>query len=85
MEKIRCKFKCERVGKVYHGIDPDGKPKVLFDAMFTPVYSSDPNSENKKFWEWTPTGRLELGTVKESSFEPGKEYYIDIIPAESAQ
>ena len=44
-----------------------------------PVYSNDPESENKKFWEATPTGTIELGIKSEAGaeFEPGAEYYID--------
>jgi hypothetical protein len=50
-----------------------------------PVYSNDPTSENKKFWDATPSGKLELGGLKPetlASFELGKAYYIDITVAE---
>ncbi|MGD9726393.1 MAG: hypothetical protein AB7L09_21600 [Nitrospira sp.] len=53
---------------------------------FTPVYhKGDPAHENSKFWEASPSGKLELGTINEeawSQFEMGKEYYLDFTPAE---
>jgi hypothetical protein len=51
----------------------------------SPVYSSDPNSENKKFWDASPSGELKLGTVNAAAweqFELGGEYYIDFIKAD---
>lgn len=51
----------------------------------TPVYSSDPESENGKFYKQTPGGSLDLSTVNDEAakqFEVGKEYYIDITKAE---
>ena len=50
---------------------------------FTPV-SGDGNPENKKFWDATPSGSLQLGVVNPSAwkeFELGKEYYLDFTPA----
>lgn len=52
---------------------------------FTPVCSSDENSENKKFWSASPSGSLQLGVVNQAAwsfFELEKEYYIDFSPAE---
>jgi hypothetical protein len=49
----------------------------------TPVYSDKPDSENKKFWEFTPSGSFEMQAIHEGMFEPGKEYYIDITPADA--
>jgi len=60
----------------------EGHPKI--DLVFNAVYhNNDPNHENSKFWEWTPSGQLILSTVNKAvleELEPGKEYYIDIIP-----
>lgn len=51
-----------------------------------PVYSSDPNSENKSFSDYTPSGKLDLsissGTKAADYFEQGREYYVDITLAE---
>lgn len=41
-------------------------------------------SENTKFWQASPSGRLELGCINQEAadaFELGKEYYIDFIKA----
>jgi len=53
--------------------------------VLRPVYSDKPESENKKFWDATPTGEIRLGTVNPAAweqFEIGKEYYVDFTPAE---
>lgn len=48
--------------------------------VMSPVYSQDPNHENKSFWDATPSGELQM-TINNSKaarfFEPGQEYYID--------
>jgi hypothetical protein len=53
---------------------------------FTPVYGNgDPNHENTKFWDASPSGSLQLGCINPeaySQFEIGKEYYLDFTPAE---
>ena len=49
-----------------------------------PVYSQDPEHENKAFWEATPTGKIEM-TIKTDAaaqFEVGKEYYVTFEAAE---
>jgi hypothetical protein len=48
--------------------------------VFSPVYSQDPESENKKFWDASPQGEVRLGTVNPEAwkqFELGQEYYLD--------
>ncbi len=53
---------------------------------FSPVYGNgNPDHENTKFWNASPSGSLELGTVNPeawSAFELGKEYYLDFTAAE---
>lgn len=51
---------------------------------FTPVYSDVPGSENKAFWDASPSGSIQLGVVNQEAwkhFELGKEYYLDFTPA----
>lgn len=82
METIRCKFSLDEQ-KNGDSVGKDGKQKL--DFTFHAVYSADPDSENNKYWEWTPSGELKLSTVNPSMLDlltPGKEYYIDIIDAE---
>lgn len=73
----RCKFTCvsrrEFIGWA-------GDKKILFDYEFN-VVTGD-SLENKKFWEWTPSGKLNVATVKDGTFEVGRSYYIDISEAE---
>jgi hypothetical protein len=40
------------------------------------------SEENKQFFASTPSGELKVGLHVPGAFEVGKEYYIDIIPAE---
>lgn len=50
-----------------------------------PVTSSDPNSENHRFWKYTPNGVIELGTVNRQVadvLKPKREVYVDFTPAE---
>jgi hypothetical protein len=53
----------------------------------SPVYGNgDPNHENTKFWEASPSGGLTLGTINPAAwqqFELGMEYYLDFTPAEA--
>jgi hypothetical protein len=76
-----------------YGKAADGKPdyqsatKVeLRSLKFQPVYANnDPNHENSKFWDASPSGSLTLGTINPeawSQFELGKEYYLDFTPAD---
>lgn len=42
------------------------------------------SEENESFWKWTPSGRLDFGTINDQAaamFKVGKEYYVDIRPA----
>ena len=70
---IRCKFVCTKKE------ESDRCASILM----VPVYSG--SEENKKFFESTPSGGIELGVVNPEAakqLEEGKEYYIDITPAE---
>lgn len=52
---------------------------------FAPVYSDKPGTENKEFWDYTPSGSIQLGTVNPAAwqmFELGGEYYVDFTPAD---
>lgn len=70
---VRCKFRCESKTQYANG----------YEVKFTPVTHGSP--ENESFFKWTPSGEMRFGTLNEESaaqFEPGKEYYIDISPAQ---
>lgn len=74
---VRCKFRCNRTGQIQHGNDG----KVLYEAELSPVYSNDPDSENRQFWEATPVGSFKVASILQDAFEVGKEYYLDISEA----
>jgi hypothetical protein len=81
--KVRAKFKLNSYKTSLYS--QNGKTVELRTLEFSPPYSNDPNSENGKFFNATPYGKIELGTVNPEAwkqFELGKEYYIDFVPAE---
>jgi hypothetical protein len=52
---------------------------------FHPAYSSDPSSENAKFWQASPNGELRMGVVNQGVwplFKLGQDYYLDFSPAD---
>ena len=64
-----------------------GKPAIQADYNFIAVYSEDPESENKKYWDATPSGQLILSCVNPAvlkEFVVDQEYYVDITPVESS-
>ncbi len=75
MSKTRCKFICDEIST-----QNCGNEGVAYSALFVPVTTGCP--ENESFFKWTPNGKIELTTLKDQLFKPGKEYYIDISLAE---
>jgi hypothetical protein len=72
---VRAKFKCTEERRA------EGKFRSF---KFSPVYSNEPDSENKAFWDATPQGSLELGITNDAAwplFTVGQEYYLDFTPA----
>lgn len=46
---------------------------------------TDGSQENEKFYQYTPGGQLELATLNHDAlkqFEVGKEFYVDVKPAD---
>lgn len=83
---VRAKFIVNRVERSFYGYG-DNK-KEISTVVLTPVSSQDPESENKKFWEATPSGEVKLGTINQAAadyFELGEEYYLDFTKAEKAE
>ena len=90
METVRAKFRLDEVrSSIMHRYEtqPDGTsktvPRELRTLVFNPV-SKGTSPENDLFWQYTPSGRVELGTINPEAwaqFELGKEYYLDFAPA----
>lgn len=91
---VRAKFKVTSVEIQSHLSNTgkrsdDGSPvyeKVeLRTIKMSPVYGNgDPNHENTKFWQYSPSGSLTLGTINPAAweqFEIDGEYYVDFTPA----
>jgi hypothetical protein len=74
---VRAKFKCNELIK-RTGWEKENP--FLYAAKFSAVSSG--SEENKSFFAATPSGNIEVSTVKNDVFEVGKEYYIDFTPAE---
>lgn len=75
---VRAKFKCSAVN-----LPTENDPYVGAVQLY-PVYSSEPESENAKFFNATTGGMIQLNIVNAEaakSFEVGKEYYVDFTPA----
>lgn len=57
-------------------------PGTMGTVKLAPVSGS--SEENKRFYEASPGGAIELGTINADAlaqFEIGKEYYVDFTPA----
>ncbi len=70
---VRSKFTCSETKDHGNG---------MHSASFSPVYSSEEGSENKKFWDATPSGKLEMSYTTGQHFIAGKTYYLDISEVE---
>lgn len=79
---VRAKFKCHAVERTKNG------DEEMQTIKLNPVYANnDPEHENSKFWKYSPSGSISLGTINPAAaayFELGGEYYIDFTKAESA-
>lgn len=76
---VRAKFRVE--SKIDNIIDQSKEGKKI---TMRPVYDSNPESENGKFFKLTPGGVVELSTVNEEAaaqFEVGDEFFVDFTKA----
>ena len=52
------------------------------------VYDPDENSENGKFFQYTPSGQIDLSIVTPETakfFVPGQEYYVEFTIADDEE
>lgn len=76
---VRAKFKVQEITEHAYG---DKRMKTI---KLQPVHSSVAGSENKAFWDASPSGEIRLGTINmeaAAQFELNGEYYIDFTRAE---
>jgi len=77
---VRAKF---RVNNVQPFTDQSGKASG-YRIDLHPVYDSNPESENAKFFNATPWGQITLGVMNPTAaeqFTPGAEFYVDFTAA----
>lgn len=91
--KVRAKFKVTGIkeGLSTKCVKEAGKPDRYEECTVktieaSPVYGNgDPEHENTRFWNASPSGKIELGVISAETaalFVIGKEYYVDFTPAE---
>lgn len=81
-QSVRAKFQVQDITKHLYG------GKFMYTVHMTPVYSAKEGSENKAFWDASPSGDLKLGTINERAadyFVVGSEYYLDFTRADPEQ
>lgn len=89
---VRAKFTVTRIEsqvipistKRADGSGYDTVKREMRTVVMHPVYSEDPNDENRKFWDASPSGELRLGTVNPAAwaaFELDATYYLDFTKA----
>lgn len=76
---VRAKMKCEHREESSCGTQGEKGGSV----RLAPVICG--SEENSRFYKYTPSGSLLLSTINQAAFdqfEVGKEYYVDVTPAE---
>ena len=92
---VKAKFKVQRsestLSATEVGKNEEGRPIYelveLRTIVLQPVMAvpGEPEHENSKFWKYSPSGEIKLGTINPQAwemFELGKEYYVDFTRAE---
>ena len=86
MTSVRAKFICmsieRRMSYHWNSITIEHEEREMRTVTLTPV--SGGSEENKRFWNASPAGTLQLGMINleaAEAFDIGKEYYLDISPA----
>lgn len=90
---VRAKFYVTKVeSSIYNRYvpNPEDRSKGTYEKVemrtivMHPVSSSEAGSENKMFWDASPSGELRLGTVNPAAwraFELDRAYYVDFTEA----
>ena len=83
---MRAKFRVQFVKELRSILSGQSEAKKYMEVVeLYPVYSDDPNSENRKFWEATPSGMFSMNISNQQAwgwFKEGKEYLLDFTEAE---
>jgi hypothetical protein len=88
MGTVRAKFRVHDVQENAYNDNKTGERVKQSEQVFlSPVYSSDPNTENYSFSQATPSGQISLWISNPGAwgyFERGAEYVIDFNKVEAA-
>lgn len=79
--KVRAKFKVESYETRLSGQGPDAQE--IRSVKLSVVYGD--SEENKKYFKWTPSGRIEIGMLNPEAwkeFELGREMYVEFFAAD---
>lgn len=78
----RCKVTCDSVTKIVQERDRESGRATKFgwSAEMRAVYGD--SKENKEFFLYTPSASFKLTTLREDTFQPGREYYVDFTEVE---
>lgn len=79
---VRAKFKVDSITTRAHWQRDKGNIGVV---KLVPVMGD--SEENKRFYDASPSGSIELGTINAQAlaqFEIGQEFYVDFTPAPKA-
>lgn len=79
--KVTCSEVAKRKSSYWDSAAQRSVDGFTYTAKFYPVTGDTP--ENKSFFASTPSGSIELSTIREDHFVPGQTYYIDFTPAEA--
>lgn len=78
---VRAKFVVREIKRFSTNVN--GTQKELQTIVLNPVYSTEAESENGKFYAYTPAGKIELGTVNAEAakeFALDQEFFVDFTP-----
>lgn len=78
----RAKFRCTEIARTEGWDSKLGKPAILATYSFQVVTGG--SKENEAFFAATPSGQLKLWCARDNMFEVGKQYYLDLTPADQA-
>lgn len=77
---IQTKWHCSEMSKYHTTTWVDGKPVLGFLYRFKFHVVMGDTEENKKFFASTPSGSLEVSSVRDDDFEVGKDYDVIFTP-----
>jgi hypothetical protein len=79
--KVKCSSVKEQDNTYYKEVDGKYVANVVRSWSYEFKFAGGHESaENKRFWDASPSGSLNLSVVKDNLYEVGQWYYIDFTP-----